>query len=62
MSQLYNLFELFIKSPADNKRNGVVGNKGKKIPNIPNPKDIRPIITRRYFTTLFVGCFSTLFT
>jgi hypothetical protein len=30
------------KQPADNSKKGVVGNKGKKIPITPKPKQMKP--------------------
>jgi hypothetical protein len=48
------LSELLAKSAADSKINGVVGNRGKKAPNMPNPRLIRPNNAMSFFNELVV--------
>lgn len=40
----WNRFELLEKQNADKSTNGVVGNKGKTIPNTPSARLIQPTI------------------
>ena len=49
MSFSYKLLELLKKQAADNNKNGVVGNKGTKIPIIPNVNDNKPNIVHIIF-------------
>ena len=49
MSFSYKLLELLKKQAADNNKNGVVGNKGTKIPIIPNVNDNKPNIVNIIF-------------
>ena len=42
MSQSYSRCEPRIYIAADNRRNGVVGNTGRKMPSIPNASDKEP--------------------
>ena len=49
MSLSYKLLELLKKQAADNNKNGVVGNKGTKIPIIPNVNDNKPNIVNIIF-------------
>ena len=46
--------ELLAKSAADSKIKGVVGSKGKKAPNIPNPRLTRPKNAMSFFNELVV--------
>ena len=43
----YSFLELFRYKPADNKRNGVVGKPGTKIPSIPKKREIVPSIMNK---------------
>ena len=54
MSFSYKLLELLKKQAADNNKNGVVGNKGTKIPIIPNVNDNKPNIVNIIFIFLVV--------
>ena len=54
MSLSYKLLELLKKQAADNNKNGVVGNKGTKIPIIPNVNDNKPNIVNIIFIFLVV--------
>lgn len=49
MSLSYNFFELLKKHQADKSNNGVVGNKGKKIPMTPNTSDMIPNNVKNIF-------------
>ena len=49
MSFSYKHLELLKKQAADNNKNGVVGNKGTKIPIIPTVNDNKPNIVNIIF-------------
>ena len=49
MSHSYSRGELRKYNAAANNKNGVVGNIGKIIPNIPNPNDTLPKIINNHF-------------
>ena len=61
MSFSYKLLELLKKQAADNNKNGVVGNKGTKIPIIPNVNDNKPNIVNIIFIFLVVKVQSSEF-
>ena len=61
MSFSYKLLELLKKQAADNNKNGVVGNKGTKIPIIPNVNDNKPNIVNIIFIFLVVKVQSSKF-
>jgi hypothetical protein len=46
---LYSRCELRANKKADNSKNGVVGNKGKKIPKIPSANERKPKEINTYF-------------
>ena len=60
MSFSYKLLELLKKQAADNNKNGVVGNKGTKIPIIPNVNDNKPNIVNIIFIFLVVKVQSSM--
>ena len=49
ISHLYSEGELFRNRKDVSRRNGVVGNTGRKMPRMPNPNDINPNAASRYF-------------
>ena len=53
MSQSYSLCEPRTYIAADKRRNGVVGNTGRKMPNIPNASDRLPKTVYRIFIRYF---------
>ena len=53
MSQSYSRCEPRIYIAADNRRNGVVGNTGRKMPSIPKANDILPKTIYRNFIQYF---------
>ena len=61
MSFSYKHLELLKKQAADNNKNGVVGNKGTKIPIIPNINDNKPNIVNIIFIFLVVKVQSSKF-
>ncbi len=48
ISQLYSFLFPFKNKVAANRRNGVVGNTGRKVPAIPRPSDKIPNIVKIY--------------
>ena len=44
---------LFKKQYEVSKRKGVVGKRGRKIPNIPNPRERKPRLIKMYFFNSF---------
>lgn len=48
-SHLCSLAELRVNKAADSNKNGVVGSKGRNIPNIPSPKLMNPRQINRAF-------------
>jgi hypothetical protein len=46
---LYNLSELLRKRYEESRSRGVVGSKGRNMPNIANDKEINPSACNMYF-------------
>ena len=54
LNQTSNFSEPFTKQNAANRNNGVVGNTGKTIPIIPNPRDKNPHNIKSHLTIVLM--------